>query len=194
MGGLSRTLRLLEQRLMRMTAPLDGQKEPAAVSHDEVEGLDLASAEVLLHQAERVLDEQQARFDGLDTKASIIAGFDGVIVGALTDRILDRSTPIGFSRVPLLLAAGALMLSASMAVRAYWPARFTTVPNLTRLRTDYFGWKQDQLRYLVFCWTEAAADQNSRVLAAKVAHLKAAMLWLLVGLALALAAMVSVLL
>jgi hypothetical protein len=175
--------------LIAITSLPTDDAEGHAVDHAEIEEQKLDHAEVLLGQAERVLDEQLSRFDTLDTKASIILGLNGVIIAILAERVLDTVKALGMARVPLLIAALAIVAATLLAFRAYWPARYATVPSLTRMREQYFTWESDELRYLVFCWIEQATRFNGCQLIVKVAYLKASLFCLVMGLVVTLVAM-----
>jgi hypothetical protein len=63
-----------------------------------------------INQSER--DAQLSHFDSLDTKAGLVLGFAGVLIG------LGNRSWLG---VPSVLLA---VLAAGMAVCAFWPRRF----------------------------------------------------------------------
>jgi drug/metabolite transporter (DMT)-like permease len=86
--------------------------------------MQLPSLSLLSQRVGEELAAQERRADGLDTKAGILLGFAGVVVGVTVDKLQGTIATVG---------TGLAALAALVAVLAFAPRSFPTL-GLRRLR------------------------------------------------------------
>ena len=85
-----------------------------------------SSLELIADQIVREREEQSRHFQGLDTKAGIVLGFSGVLIG------------LGFQTTSVMgvVGLGAAVLASILAVAAFFPRRYPVLET-RRLRERY---------------------------------------------------------
>jgi hypothetical protein len=98
----------------------------------------LPSLSLLSQQVREELGAQERRGDGLDTKAGIVLGFAGIVVGVTIDKLEGPIATVGtgLAAVAALLAVVAFVPRSfpSLAVRPLRDSYLTTDEDFTRLR------------------------------------------------------------
>jgi hypothetical protein len=122
-------------------------------------------------------ERQLQHFEGLDTKAGVILGFDGVLIA------LARDTPV----VPRLIGVALTALSAVLAVVTFRPRKFPTLDPLALRR--YLGADPDRTRLVLYEATTDMIVEASQLLQAKARTLRWS-LWALLAAVLAFGAAV----
>jgi hypothetical protein len=101
----------------------------------DLEGWEFPSLDFAYGEAKRIIDGQLAAVDGLNTKASILAGFAGIILTSLFTALpvlLQRSDPI--ARTAVAFACFAVLFAGFAALKAYWVMDYRNVPSIERLK------------------------------------------------------------
>jgi hypothetical protein len=122
-----------------------------------------------INQSER--DAQLSHFDSLDTKAGLVLGFAGVLIG------LGNRSWLG---VPSVLLA---VLAAGMAVAAFWPRRFPSF-DPTRLG-EYAASELPFTQLTILDTLEVMLEESGRMLQVKSRRLKGALVSLTASVVLA---------
>lgn len=134
----------------------------------------LPSLDLLSREARAELDAQERRGDALDTKAGVLLGFSGVIVGLTVSRLDGTIAHIASS----FSALGALLASAG-----YLPRSFPTL-RLRTLRDEYLMAEVGFTRLRLLDTRIAMYNQTQRTLARKARLVGASTVALGVGVAL----------
>jgi hypothetical protein len=116
--------------------------------------MQLPSLSLLSQQVSEELAAQERRADGLDTKAGILLGFAGVVVGVTVDKLHGIIATVGTS-----LAA----LAALVAVLAFTPRLFPTLA-LRQLRDSYLTRDEDFTRLRLLDTQIAMYQRTERLL------------------------------
>jgi hypothetical protein len=117
----------------------------------------LPSLSLLSQHVGEQLAAQERRADALDTKAGILLGFAGVVVGVTVDKLDGTLATVGTA-----LAA----LAALVAVLAFVPRSFPTL-SLRRLRDSYLTTEEDITRLRLLDTQIAMYQRTERLLRRK---------------------------
>lgn len=156
--------------------------EPPYRDPDEIElerrlrGYELRSLHFAYEETNRLIDLQMDQVESLNTKASILLGFIGVIVAALFSAwpvMAEQLPKLGSSAIWLsVLATVMLLAGAIFGFRAYWIQPYEIAPSPRRLWEKYLTWHEDHVRYTVFYKLIQVYEHNGRLIKSKVRSLK----------------------
>ncbi|MFF3597975.1 NUDIX domain-containing protein [Kitasatospora indigofera] len=124
----------------------------------------LPSLDLLLQVVTKERDELRAHFESLDTKASIVLAFDGVLI------------PLAVNAEPGFRIASVSLnvISAVFALIAYWPRKFPVLHVDDALR-NYLTWPADDTRLVLHDTTMLMIKQARPLLSDKGRNLKVAL-------------------
>jgi uncharacterized membrane protein YhaH (DUF805 family) len=129
--------RLAKQVWAARRASAGGLLPPSGVDQGRPT-VQLPSLSLISQQVREDMAAQERRGDGLDTKAGIVLGFAGVVVGVTIDKLEGAITTVGTALTALaaLLAVVAFVPRSfpSLAVRRLRDSYLTTDEDVTRLR------------------------------------------------------------
>ncbi len=151
---------------------------------------DYPSLNFLYAETRDLLIRQLTYVDGIDTKASILAGFDGLIITAslavLKDiRDIALNITVGLASyifVPLVVA-GLLMaiVSLGLALYCYRIGEFKEVLNPTTTREKWLCWPEDKSKQQLLDNLVEAYRLNEKAIARKISRLNLSLYALLMA-------------
>jgi hypothetical protein len=136
-----------------------------------------SSLMIIFTEAERNLDLQFRSIDSLDTKVSLIIGFSGLILANL---MLKRAA-LGCYAIHYLTIV-CVLLSAVLALAAFFPRRFRADPSPQSLMKKYLEKTADETRRRVLANLARSFKMNQSIIRIKVRLMESSFVSLLAGL------------
>lgn len=150
-----------------------------------LEGYTLRAIGWAYEEAKRILDKQFEQVESLNTKASILLGFIGVILATLFGLWRDWLVVVEQSAViygGVIATAVILFAAAVCGFLAYRVQTYETAPSPQRLMEKYLTWEPDHVRYVTLHRIVRIYEHNDRLIKRKLFWLKATFYLLVVGL------------
>jgi len=163
--------------------PVDSAEEKLT---GELEGYSFPSLDLAYDEAKEMIEFQFKQVADLDGKASILAGFAGVILSALFASLSYLSEVSPDIQMRILLFSGALLIffSAFAGLRAYGLRTYVRPSSIKRLWEKYIQWHPRNFKYQMIGDTfPTAFEENEKSIEYKVLWLKASLASMTVGLA-----------
>ncbi len=137
---------------------------------------ELRSLRFAYEETNRLIDLQMDQVESLNTKASILLGFIGVIVAALFSAwpvMAEQLPKLGVAAIWLsVLATLTVIVGAFFGFRAYWIQPYEIAPSPRRLWEKYLTWNEEHVRYTVFYKLVQVYEHNGRLIKSKIRSLK----------------------
>jgi len=181
--------RWIRKKVRRPRQGLEGESHAAPTLTeqkviDQLKDHSLCSLDWAYSEAQRRLDMQLDQVDGLDTKASILLGFEGVILAMTLGWAKDaQASDPWYLLVCGALASAATFCAAALAVIAYWPRDYKVAPRVGTARGKLIDWKEKNSKYVTLSQLQRCIEENDRTLAEKARFLKLSLVSLSLGLA-----------
>jgi len=165
---------------------IDSYKDPDEEALERsLEGYTLRSIEWAYEEAKRILDKQFEQVESLNTKASILLGFIGIILATLFGLwrdwllVVEQSTVIYWG---VIVSVILLFSAAICGFLAYRVQTYETAPSPQRLMDKYLTWAPDHVRYVTLYRIVRIYEHNDRLIKRKLFWLKITFYLLVIGL------------
>lgn len=152
----------------------------------DLEGYSLPSLDLAYDEAKEMIEFQFKQVADLDGKASILAGFAGVILSALFASLSYLSGVSPDIQMRILLFSGALLIffAGFAGLRTYGVRTYVRPSSIKRLWEKYIHWHPRNFKYQMIGDTfPTAFEENEKSIEDKVLWLKASFASMTVGLA-----------
>jgi hypothetical protein len=151
----------------------------------ELEGYSFPSLDLAYDEAKEMIEFQFKQVADLDSKASILGGFAGVILSALFASLSYLSEVSPDMPLRILLFSGALLIffSGFAGFRAYGLRSYVRPPSIKRLWEKYIQWHPRNFKYQMIGDTfPTAFEENEKSIEYKLLWLNASFASMTIGL------------
>ncbi len=148
----------------------------------QLEGQGLASLDIAYIEAKRIIDGQLAQVDGLDTKAGILVGFAGLVLGSIFNAVPNLTQHRDPFVLPVTVLTALILLFAGIAsLSAYGIKDYQTAPSISEMFKKLLNWEDRHSKYLIVRELAKAYDQNALLISNKTKWIRISLLFLVIG-------------
>ncbi len=153
-----------------------------------LQGKEYPSLDIAFEEAKRVLDFQFSQIDGLDTKASILLGFSGVLLPVFLTALPSMLRYIDLTTQAMAVGTlVSLSFSAIVAIIAITLKVYSNAPTVESLLEKYLAWQEKHTKYHLLHEFKRVFAHNSDMIRPKIRFVRWSLVLLEIGIVLSLA-------